>query len=314
MPGFGDMGERVELRNSLIGLVFDIQRFSIHDGPGIRTLVFMKGCPLACAWCSNPESQNPHRDIMFMPATCIGCGSCAEACPTGAAKLKTEFEARRLCRVCGTCVDTCPTNARKLIGRPMSVQEVLSEVDKDIPFYRQSEGGVTITGGEPLLQAEFVTELLRICRERGIHTAVETSGYTSWKTLQKVLTHLDLLLYDVKHMDDRQHMAFTGVGNELILDNLRRAADSGSRVIIRVAVVPGYNDSSDNLRATAAYARSLPGVEEIHMLPYHRLGEAKYERLGRAYALRGISALERDAMNEQARLMESYGLRVSIGG
>ena len=196
----------------------------------------------------------------------------------------------------------------------MSVNEVMTEIEKDTPFYRRSGGGVTATGGEPLMQADFTAELLKHCRRKGIHTAVETCGYSTWNAFEKVLRYVDLVLYDIKHMDSAQHKKQTRVGNEVILENARKCAALGKEMIIRVPVVPGYNDSSESMKAIAEFARSLEGVEEVHLLPFHRLGESKYDRLGMRYSLKGVKGLDRESLAEQETLIASYDLRVQVGG
>lgn len=296
------------------GLIFDIQRYSIHDGPGIRTLVFMKGCPLSCIWCCNPESQSPSQEIMVTPNKCIGCKRCIEVCPTGAAEKKDPLEARELCVVCGSCVKACPSTARQLAGRYMSLEEVIEEVEKDFPFYQRSGGGMTVTGGEPLMQADFVRMLLKSCEEKGIHTAIETCGYAEWEDFKKVLEYVDLVLYDIKYMNNEKHRELIGVGNKLILQNAKKVAKLGKDMVIRVPVIPDCNDSLENMEAIAEFARTLEGVEEIHLLPYHRLGESKYDRLGKSYKLKGVKPLDKESLSKQKKIIESYQLKVQVGG
>lgn len=296
------------------GLIFDIQRYSIHDGPGIRTLVFMKGCPLSCIWCCNPESQSPSQEIMVTPNKCIGCKRCIEVCPTGAAEKKDPVEAHQLCVVCGKCVKACPSTARQLAGRYMSLEEVMKEVEKDFPFYQRSGGGMTVTGGEPLMQADFVRMLLKSCQEKGIHTAIETCGYAEWEDFKNVLEYVDLTLYDIKYMNSEKHRELMGVGNELILQNAKKVAKLGKDMVIRVPVIPDCNDSLENMEAIAEFARTLEGVEEIHLLPYHRLGESKYDRLGKSYKLKGVKPLDKESLSKQKKIIESYQLKVQVGG
>lgn len=303
--------------NSREGMIFDIQRFSIHDGSGIRTLVFMKGCPLDCLWCCNPESQSTTPELMLFPSRCIGCGACREACqnqavaPGGAGVLVTD---RSLCRVCGRCVEVCPVEARALRGRVISVEEVLREVERDEIFYRTSGGGVTVSGGEPLLQAAFVAELLKACRCQGISTAIETCGHAPWEDFVLVLAHTDTVLFDIKHVDPIAHRRFTGVGNELILANLGRVVRSGTHVVLRLPLVPGCTADADTVRAVATLAREL-GIAELHLLPYHRLGESKYQALGRSYLPQGLTPSSAEEMQGLKRIAEDgTGLTVRVGG
>jgi len=296
------------------GLIFDIQRYSIHDGPGIRTLVFMKGCPLSCLWCCNPESWSSSQEIMVSSTKCIGCKRCIEVCPTGAAEKKNPLEANQLCVVCGSCVEACPSTARQLVGRYMSLDEVVEEVEKDRLFYQHSGGGITATGGEPLMQVGFVRMLLKRCQEKGIHTALETCGYAKWEVFKKVLEHVDLLLYDIKHMDTERHRELAGVGNELILQNAKKVARLGKDMIIRVPIIPDRNDSVENMEGVAGFARSLRKVNEIHLLPYHRLGESKYDRLGKNYKLKGMEPFDKQSLFKQKKIIESYDLKVQVGG
>lgn len=302
------------LDEQLKGLAFNIQRYSIHDGPGIRTLVFLKGCPLSCLWCCNPESQSPSQEIIFTPTKCIGCGRCVEVCPTGAAELyleKDNLKAKKLCVACGKCVKVCPSGAKQMIGSYMSLEEVIEEIEKDFPYYQRSGGGVTISGGEPLMQADFVRMLLKKCQEKGIHTALETCGYAKWRDFKKVLEYLDVVLYDIKYMDSKRHKEFIGVGNELILQNAKKIASLDKDMIIRVPIIPGYQDSLENMKAIAKFARKLK-IEKIHLLPYHRLGESKYSQLGRNYKLKGIKPLNKRSISKRKKVIESYNLKVYV--
>jgi pyruvate formate lyase activating enzyme len=251
---------------------------------------------------------------MVTPSRSIGCHRCIEVCPTGAAEKENPQEARRLCIVCGRCVEVCPSGARRMVGKYMSVDEVVKEVERDIPFYYRSGGGVTITGGEPLMQADFVAELLKRCQEKGVHTALETCGYSEWGVLKKILQYVDLVLYDIKHLDADRHKELTGVGNELILQNATKAALISINMIIRVPVIPGHTDSQENTQAIAEFVRTLEGVKEIHLLPYHRLGESKYDRLGKIYEMKGVDTVNGDSLDDLKKLIESYHLKVQVGG
>jgi pyruvate formate lyase activating enzyme len=266
------------------GLIFDLKRYAINDGPGIRLAVFLKGCNLHCAWCHNPEGISPLPEKMFTAAKCIGCGTCVAVCPEEAITLGSNgiVTDDERCTVCGKCAEVCPTLAIGMAGRYMTVPEVMAEIEKERPFFDQSGGGVTFSGGEPLLQHEVLIELLKQCGERGVHRAVDTAGHVSWAILADVAAHTDLFLYDLKIMDAEKHRTWTGVTNELILSNLRMLSGSGKQVVIRIPLVAGVNDDEMNIRQTAAFIASLPGVTpEVHLLPYHAIAQHKYAKLGR---------------------------------
>ncbi len=273
------------------GLIFNIQKYSIHDGPGIRTLVFVKGCPLRCLWCCNPEGQTPQPEIMYYRNLCVSCGMCTKVCPRGASVFRDNSVVynRELCTSCGACVRVCPTGARKLVGKYVTVDEVLSEVLKDMKFYVRSGGGLTVGGGEPLTQHEFVKELLRRAKEYAIHTAVETSLYAGPHIVKEVLRHTDYLFVDIKHVDPTKHLELTGVSNELILSNIRYVLSESlvdvSSFVIRIPIIPSVNDDYGSLRGIAEFIRSLKHEVSVELLPYHELGKHKYEALGREYAL-----------------------------
>jgi pyruvate formate lyase activating enzyme len=275
------------------GWVFDIQRFSIHDGPGIRTTVFLPGCNLRCFWCHNPESQPAGPCVQFFPDKCIVCGQCAEVCPEGAQLVADgqRVYVRDLCRTCGACVDTCYAGALVIKAKRMSVAEVMAEVGKDRPYYDDSGGGVTFSGGEPALQSEFLVELLVASKALGIHTAVDTAAQVPWETLAALLPHTDLFLVDIKAFGEEVHRAGTGVDNRRILENVRRLAAGGVELRIRIPVIPGFN-------ADAA--------EEL--LPFHHLGGGKYESLGRTYPSRAIQPPTDEAMEDFLRLFTTRGI------
>lgn len=297
------------------GLIFDIQKFSVHDGPGIRTIVFLKGCPLECVWCSNPESQKFPREIMFNASKCIDCGTCIDVCPQNAIKednKRYRIDAK-LCDLCGSCCEECPTQALKWSGQRLGVSEVLVEIEKDREFYESSGGGVTFSGGEPLGQLEFLKELLMACNKRGIHTAVETCGFTKWEHLETIISHTDLFLYDLKHQDSIVHEKMTGYDNRLILENLEKLSNTDANTIIRVPIVPGFNDSDKNLIETAKFLKKLH-LKKIHLLPYHNYGESKYNMLGKDYSLKDLNALSEKDLKAIKQLFEKHGLTVNIGG
>ncbi len=260
------------MHNGQKGRIFNIQRFSIHDGPGIRTIVFFKGCFMRCAWCCNPESQS--REI------------------------ETLIEGTK----------------EKIVGRDVTVDEIMPELLSDLPYYRRSGGGITLSGGEVLCQADFARELLRECKENGLHTAVESAASSSFSEIEKILPYLDLYLMDIKHIDSQKHKEYTGVSNERILENARRIAESGVELIIRTPVIPGFNDTAEEIRAISHFAKTLPGVKEHHLLPYHRLGQDKYAGLGRKYSLSEIEPPSKEKMEYLLSIAETSGLKCKIGG
>ena len=292
------------------GLVFDLRRFSIHDGPGIRTTVFLKGCLLDCWWCHNPESRSPEREPFFRAQRCIRCGACVDACPEGA----LAREDPGLCRACGACAEACYAGAREMVGREMTVPEVMEEVLKDRAFYEESGGGVTASGGEPLMQAEFLFELLKDCKREGLNTALDTNGYAPWEKIEPLLDCVDLFLYDLKLMDEDRHRQFTGASNRLILENLKRLSERGASLHLRIPVIPEVNDDEENLLAAAALARTLPGVRRVDLLPYHHAALAKYENLGQSYRLPETRTPAEERMRELARTFSDSGLPVHVGG
>lgn len=297
------------------GFVFDIQRFSVHDGPGIRTLVFFKGCPLACTWCSNPESQRSTPELLFDTSKCLACGGCVETCPHGASRASgagAQYDRER-CAACGACADVCPAEARTVAGRRVTAEEVVAEVLRDAPFFANSGGGVTLGGGEPLAQADFAREILTQCRARGIHTAIETCGYVAWHAFEAILPLTDLFFYDLKHLDAEAHSAQTGGDVARILSNLARLASAGRSVTVRVPVVPGFNDTPENIGAIAEHVVRL-GIRDLHLLPYHRLGESKYRLLGRACAFSGGAALATPALQRLQAAAAIGNLAVRVGG
>jgi pyruvate formate lyase activating enzyme len=303
------------------GRVFNIQRYSIHDGAGIRTLVFLKGCPLRCLWCSNPESQSSEPELGFIESRCVGaetCGApCISACPIEAVLLNNQGKPiidRQRCDACGMCAEACNKDALKVVGREMGVDEVMVEVEKDRAFYRRSGGGVTLGGGEPLAQYRFAAELLKAAHEAYLHTAVETCGHAPWRHFETVLEHADLLQFDLKHMDPLRHRELTGQSNELIIENLKRvlSVKSSEDVIIRVPVIPGYTDSVENISETAEFVAGL-GFSQVELIPYHKLGVSKYAQYGRAYPLAEAEAEPRIHLDDLRKIVEEFGLMEMTG-
>jgi len=291
------------------GIIFDIQRYSVNDGEGIRTVVFLKGCPLRCKWCANPESQKTDFSRIFWKNKCISCGKCIEACPKN---IGNNLARQKECARLKLCVKACPTGALKPVGRNYTVDEVVRIVEKDIMFYTTSKGGVTVSGGEPLVQWEFVTKLLKGLQDNCIETAMETSGFAPFEHLWSVAAHCDQVLYDIKHMNSRIHENYTGVGNELILDNLARIREREVPVVIRIPLIHHVNDNWDNIEKTAEYAKEV-GVDEIHLLPFHQYGDPKYEAIGRTVAMTNGTVPEENIKRIEEELTKK-NLRVLVGG
>lgn len=308
-------------RKQITGWIFDIQRFSLHDGPGIRTLVFMQGCPLVCKWCCNPEGQKHHPQLRFLSIKCVGAdickAPCVDACPEGAISLSPESKAAtnwELCQTCGRCTEACLFGARTIAGKRMTVDEVVAEVEKDWLFYNRSGGGVTIGGGEPLMQFKFVLALVKKCKERFFHTVLETCGHGQWQHLKQISEYLDLLYYDIKHMASVRHKELTGVSNELILSNARRvlSGEVGCEVIARIPIVPGCNDSEQDVAAIAKFVAESGGTM-IELLPYHALGSSKYRQLGMQYELGEVRPPSEEQMERLRNVVKSFGLKEMTG-
>jgi pyruvate formate lyase activating enzyme len=296
------------------GIVFDIQRYSLHDGPGLRTNVFLKGCPLRCPWCANPESQHPQPELALFAHNCITCGQFPEACPLGWGARAGNGWTRELADQYSARAEVCPTEAIRWIGQRRTAGEVMQEVLRDAAFYEDG-GGLTLTGGEPTMQPCMAESLLRLARAEYLSTVIETCGHTTWAVWERLLPYLDTILFDLKHVDNDTHRAFTGVGNDLILSNLRRLAEQSASLTIRVPLIPGFNADPASLSAIAEFVRGLGGgINRLDLLPYHTLGQAKYAALGREYPWTAHPRLDEVEVAELARLVESYGLAVTVGG
>ncbi len=321
------------------GYVFDIQRYSIHDGPGIRTTVFLKGCPLTCPWCSNPESQNPYPEIAYFESRCVGCGECAASCPQSAISMipcSSEDDGEKIrphidrtqCNVCGECVRSCRNNALQICGMHLSVEEILSEVLQDLPFYKRSGGGMTLSGGEPSFQIGFAKKLLTAARDAGIHTAIETSGIQAPEIFEDFCNGVEIILYDIKLIDRRDHQKILGLPNDLILRNLRNLIERRRPVIVRIPIIPEYTDSEKNIRGIARFLSSFSGhrqtvsaseggegrVQRVDLIAYHRLGAHKYRSLGRDYELSKQVPPDQEQMEKFVDIVSDFGLPVQVGG
>ena len=293
------------------GVVFEIERWSLSDGPGTRTVVFLKGCPLRCQWCANPESQKSRPQIGIFTAKCIGCEKCTACCTKGVARPAKEggFAPEGVCAGCGECIEACPPRSRRWMGQWMDSETVLDEIRKDRIFYRKSGGGVTFSGGEPFVQAAFLRELIEGCQRIGIHTAVETCGAFGWEAASEVVGLLDFIMFDLKHMHAGRHAELTGASNRVVLENARRIAALDIPMLVRIPVIPTINDTPENIRATAAFVRDeLPSAIGIEVLPYHQLGLTKYAALGMEYGLGHITPPEEARMKAVKEMITAAGV------
>lgn len=297
------------------GMIFNIQKFSINDGPGIRTVVFFKGCPLKCTWCANPESQEPKFQILWDEKKCLHCNTCVMSCPTLAIKNndgKITVNHKRcsgagVCSERGICIEKCPNHALKAEGEKKSVEEVLKVVMQDFDFYEESGGGVTLSGGEATMQADFAIELLKALKEKNIHTAIETTGFASPAIFQRVIEYLDLLLFDIKHWDEKKHKEKTGVSNVPILKNMKYAIEHGKEVLPRLPVIPNYNNSLDDAKNFSARLKEV-GAEKVQLLPFHQFGESKYKSLGRDYEFEHVKNLHAEDLKDFQKIFIENGI------
>jgi len=296
------------------GVVFNVMRFSVYDGPGIRTTVFLKGCPLHCAWCHNPEGQSFEPSLMLFEERCRRCGDCVPVCPNhGIGDPADGLHVPDGCDACGTCVEACVAGARELVGRRVTVSEIVAEIEKDVMFFDESGGGVTLSGGEPVAQSVFAEAVLAACRARGIHTALDTCGLASPDVFARVSAQADLVLYDLKLMGAEAHRRFTGAGNDAILRNLEALAATGKPVIVRFPMIPGVNDGEQELTAMADFLRRI-GLDRLDLLPWHSIGSEKYKRLGLACPTTDFAAPAAESVEYAAGTLRRAGLRVKVGG
>lgn len=300
---------------SLKGWVFDIKRFAVHDGPGVRTTVFLKGCSLRCVWCHNPESINPYPELLIHPSRCIACGACLEVCPHGAHQMTADGERtydRDLCTLCGRCAASCYAEALVMAGHRVSVDDVMAVVREDATFYAVSGGGVTLSGGEPLFQGKFATALLQQCTAEGFHTALDTCGHVRWDIVEHALPYVDLVLYDLKHISAKCHKQYTGESNRLILKNLRRLDGSDVPIEIRMPIIPTINDSRKTIDTAARFLASLSNITAVRLLAYHRLAGSKYHSLGRENTLPDVAPPSGSQMRRIAGWIRQHGLPVIV--
>lgn len=301
----------------LKGVIFDIKRYAIHDGPGIRTTVFFKGCPLCCPWCHNPEGQEPEPEIVWHSKRCpTECRDCLSVCPESAIKkigksVKIDLSK---CNLCGECREVCAYEALEIIGSEITVQEVMEEVEKDRIFFENSDGGITFSGGEPLMQPDFLEALLDACRVRDVHTTLDTCGYAPSETLQRISDKVDLFLYDLKLLDDEKHKEFVGTSNKPILENLKNLSEKGKRIIIRIPLMADMNDDDENVVKIAEFLLPLKNVKEINLLPYHKGGAEKYKRLRKRNPRYSFKPTSEERTKKIKRMLEDYGFSVKVGG
>lgn len=296
-------------------MIFNIQKFSIHDGPGIRTTVFFKGCPLNCTWCHNPESQSFTKELMVSNDKCTNCGKCINHCSVGAIRIEngmvfTDFQK---CIHCGKCTDYCISNAREIVGEELNLSEILKEIDKDRVFYDQSKGGVTFSGGEVMCQADAVAFLAKRCKEKGISVAVDTCGHVPFGNFEKVLDFVDVFLYDIKLMNNDIHEKYMGAGNQLIMENLIKLSERGANINLRIPIIGGVNDDIKSMEEILEFIKDT-NINKVNLLPYHDIAKNKYERLGKIYEGTFLTKPSEEKMEELKKVFERRGYNIKIGG
>lgn len=298
-----------------VGTIINIQKYSIHDGPGIRTTVFFKGCPLNCWWCHNPESQNPTPEIMFFQEKCTGCVICLKRCPQNAIELIEGYPvtSQNKCTLCGKCSDFCPSSAREIVGKEITVKDLTREIIKDEIFYEESNGGVTFSGGEPLMHTDYLNDILKICKDKNIHTTIDTCGYVDFENFEKIIDNVDLFLFDIKHMDNEKHLEYTGVSNLVILENLKKLSQKGSNIHIRMPIIAGINDDDKNINVAVDFISKL-NIIQVDLLPYHKMGMDKYRRLNMDYKLSGLEKPNDEIIEIIAEKFRKAGIKIKTGG
>lgn len=297
------------------GVIFDIKKFAVHDGPGIRTTVFMKGCPLNCIWCHNPEGINISKEIIYYDFKCLNCQKCVQICPNDAIYKKDDkfVTIDQKCDICQKCIEVCPTSSRQIIGQDISVEKLISDIERDFIYFDSSSGGVTFSGGEPFMQPDFLKQILLECKNRDIHTAVDTSGYVRLEIFEKIIDNVDLFLYDLKLLDDKKHKFYCGTSNSLIKSNLKKLTQLKKDAIIRYSVIPNITDTDENVKLFIDFISNLKNICEVDLLPFHNVSE-KYVRLGKEYKMNDTKSPSNNTLRLIQKNLEDNGFYVKIGG